>query len=64
MALARFCRLWAAVLSTQYLLRSKNQEIFTIQQVKKSLCALDDKRYIVDGTHDTLPWGHYAARVD
>ena len=46
------------------LLRSQKQTIYTIQQRKLALSSLDDKRYIIPGKFETLPWGHYKIPKD
>ena len=45
---------------TQFCLRSRKQEVFSIRQRKIALSAEDDKRFLVPDSDDTLPWGHYA----
>ena len=48
------------LLRTQHLLRSQHQTIYTVKQKKICLSALDDKRYVIPNSDETLPWGHYA----
>lgn len=38
---------------------SKKHEIYSVEQNKLALSSDDDKRYLIDGQMDTLPWGHY-----
>lgn len=42
---------------------SKHHNIFSVEQNKLALSADDDKRFIIPGRTDTLPWGHYRAIV-
>ncbi|KYN16525.1 hypothetical protein ALC57_11209, partial [Trachymyrmex cornetzi] len=43
----------------QSCIRSKLHEVYPISETKIALNPHDDKRYIVSGSTDTLPWGHY-----
>lgn len=43
----------------QTLIKASKHKMYTIKSRKIALSAEDDKRYPVDGTHETLPWGHY-----
>lgn len=42
----------------QQMIRSLKQQLYTIEQIKVALSALDDKRYICEDDISTLPWGH------
>lgn len=44
----------------QKLFKSENHQVSTIKQTKVALSPHDDKRFIITGTCETLPWGHYA----
>ncbi|KYN22673.1 hypothetical protein ALC57_04921, partial [Trachymyrmex cornetzi] len=58
------CCLNDAIESTrrQSCIRSKLHEVYTISETKITLNPHDDKRYIVSGSTDTLPWGHYRCK--
>ncbi|XP_020294835.1 uncharacterized protein LOC109860268 [Pseudomyrmex gracilis] len=43
----------------QSCIRSQLHEVFTVLERKLALSPHDDKRYVVQGSTDTLPWGHY-----
>ncbi|XP_051165289.1 uncharacterized protein LOC127284052 [Leptopilina boulardi] len=45
---------------TQYNIRSRPHNVETVKQLKVALSPQDDKRYLLPGSTDTLPWGHYA----
>ena len=40
-------------------IRSFSHELYTIQEKKVALCSFDDKRYLLEDSHDTLAYGHY-----
>ena len=44
--------------STQRTIRSIAHKVYSVEQEKISLSPHDDKRYLIPGSHDTLPWGH------
>ena len=43
-------------------IRSINQQVMTRDIVKSCLSPFDTKRYFLEGTTDTLPYGHYSIR--
>ncbi|XP_043269138.1 uncharacterized protein [Venturia canescens] len=43
---------------TQASIRSTLHNVYTIKETKIALSPHDDKRYIIPGTVNTLPWGH------
>ncbi|XP_070529810.1 uncharacterized protein [Cardiocondyla obscurior] len=43
----------------QTCIRSKLHEVYTIREEKTALSPYDDKRYIIQDSIETLPWGHY-----
>ncbi|XP_077282587.1 uncharacterized protein LOC143908702 [Temnothorax americanus] len=43
----------------QVCIRSKLHEVYTVSETKIALSPYDDKRYIIPGSTETLPWGHY-----
>ncbi|KAJ8972051.1 hypothetical protein NQ317_001521 [Molorchus minor] len=45
---------------TQRLIRSYLHQIYSIKQCKLALSPFDDKRFLKEGSTDTLPYGHYA----
>ncbi|XP_067214605.1 uncharacterized protein [Linepithema humile] len=42
----------------QSCIRSKLHEVYTVSESKLALSPYDDKRHVVSGSTDTLPWGH------
>ena len=40
-------------------IRSFSHELYTIQERKVALCSFDDKRYLLEDSHDTLAYGLY-----
>lgn len=42
------------------MIRSYRHELYSIELHKIALSGKDDKRYILDGGVQTLPWGHYS----
>lgn len=46
------------------MIRSKNHNIYTIQQNKQGLSLFDDKRCLFKDQTDTLLWGHYKVNVE
>ncbi|XP_067216675.1 uncharacterized protein [Linepithema humile] len=42
----------------QSCIRSKLHEVYTVSESKLALSPYDDKRHVVSGSIDTLPWGH------
>ncbi|XP_067208535.1 uncharacterized protein [Linepithema humile] len=42
----------------QSCIRSKMHEVYTVSESKLALSPYDDKRHVVSGSTDTLPWGH------
>ena len=44
----------------QHVIRSRLHNIHTEKETKIALSSNDDKRYLIPGSTDTLPWGHYA----
>lgn len=47
------------VMQCQNTIRSINHNVFSIRQTKVALSPADNKRYILAGNIETLPWGHY-----
>ncbi|KAJ8953853.1 hypothetical protein NQ318_006704 [Aromia moschata] len=45
---------------TQRCIQSKLHDVYSVEQTKIALNPVDDKRCILPGVHDTLPWGHYS----
>ncbi|KAJ8980518.1 hypothetical protein NQ317_007938 [Molorchus minor] len=43
--------------TTQRCIQSKLHDVYIVEQTKIALNAFDDKRHILPGVHDTLPWG-------
>ena len=50
----------APTLQTGATMESKQHSIATIEKTKIELTAFDDKRYILDDSVHTLPYGHYS----
>ncbi|KYN19866.1 hypothetical protein ALC57_07793 [Trachymyrmex cornetzi] len=46
----------------QSCIRSKLHEVYTISETKIALSSHYDKRYIVPGSTNALPWGHYQCK--
>ncbi|XP_023312202.1 uncharacterized protein LOC111692425 [Anoplophora glabripennis] len=44
----------------QRTIQSTLHNVFSVEQTKLALSAADDKRFLLNDTHDTLPWGHYS----
>ncbi|CAH1107328.1 unnamed protein product [Psylliodes chrysocephalus] len=53
---------WTEKRINQNLIRSDKHYVHSITQTKVALSPFDDKRYIIPGTYETLPWGHYLIR--
>lgn len=53
----------AAIEVTQSRIRSRNHQMQTIQEDRLALCAVDDKRYVLDDNIRTLAHGHYSIAV-
>ncbi len=47
--------------TSQCCIRSIKHNVFSVKQTKIALSPFDDKRCILENSHDTLPWGHYNA---
>lgn len=47
------------VVRDQNSIRSKIHQVYTVTQTKIALSPYDNKRYILNGNINTLPWGHY-----
>ncbi|KAJ8911368.1 hypothetical protein NQ315_011661 [Exocentrus adspersus] len=45
---------------TQNLIKSEKHQVDSMRQEKIALSPYDDKRYLTEGSYDTLPWGHYS----
>ncbi|XP_024867540.1 uncharacterized protein LOC112451868 [Temnothorax curvispinosus] len=43
----------------QSCIRSTLHKVYTVSELKLAFSPYDDKRYVVFGSYDTLPWGHY-----
>lgn len=48
------------LLVTMNIIRSKNHNLFSIQQNKLALSFKDEKRYVSENSVNTLPYGHYS----
>ncbi|XP_011859942.1 PREDICTED: uncharacterized protein LOC105557336 [Vollenhovia emeryi] len=44
---------------SQFCVRSRLHEVYTVSETKLALSPHDDKRYVMLESYDTLPWGHY-----
>ena len=44
-------------------LKSRKHEVTTETVTKVALSSNDDKRYLIKGSHQTLPFGHWALKV-
>ncbi|XP_051167626.1 uncharacterized protein LOC127285571 [Leptopilina boulardi] len=44
---------------TQHVIRSRLHKVETVKQLKVALSPMDDKRYLLPDSYDTLAWGHY-----
>lgn len=44
----------------QNLIKSEKLNLYSQTQTKIALSPHDDKRYLIPGSYDTLPWGHYS----
>ncbi|XP_011858376.1 PREDICTED: uncharacterized protein LOC105555932 [Vollenhovia emeryi] len=44
---------------SQFCVRSRLHEVYTVSETKLALSPHDDKRYVVSESCNTLPWGHY-----
>lgn len=51
---------WKHKIISQNLIRSKEHNVYSLTQEKIALSPHDDKRYLVSGTFETLPWDHYS----
>lgn len=49
----------AEITRRQACIRSKLHEVYSVSERKIALSSYDNKRRIVQGCTDTLPWGHY-----
>ncbi|XP_074026944.1 uncharacterized protein isoform X2 [Leptinotarsa decemlineata] len=48
----------------QHLIKADKHQVFTIEQQKNALSSMDDKRYLIPNSVETLPWGHYLIGED
>lgn len=48
------------VIREQNTIRSYKHNVFSVKQKKIALSSYDDKRFLIKGTHNTLPWGHHS----
>ena len=53
--------MWAA---TMVRIGSENHNLYTYRVKKVALSPMDQKRYLLEGTHDTLALGHWRARMN
>ncbi|XP_051164939.1 uncharacterized protein LOC127283871 [Leptopilina boulardi] len=44
---------------TQHVIRSRLNKVETVKKLKVALSPMDDKRYLLPDSYDTLAWGHY-----
>ncbi|XP_051168421.1 uncharacterized protein LOC127286149 [Leptopilina boulardi] len=44
---------------TQHVIRSRLNNVETVKKLKVALSPMDDKRYLLPDSYDTLAWGHY-----
>lgn len=44
------------------IIRSENHHLYIVNTNKIGLCAMDDKRYILQDGMDTLAFGHYKTK--
>lgn len=51
---------WKHKIISQNLIQAKEHHVHSLTQEKIALSPDDDKRYLVPGTFNTLPWGHYS----
>lgn len=51
------------VMRQQNSIRSIKHNVFSVKQTKIALSSLDNKRYILEGNIETLPWGHYKVPI-
>ena len=50
-----------SLMTSFFTFRSRNHRVYTEKVTKVALSHQDTKRYLLeDGSHSTLPWGHYA----
>lgn len=47
------------VVREQNMIRSKKHTVFSVKQSKIALSPMDNKRFILEGNIETLPWGHF-----
>ncbi|KAK9878806.1 hypothetical protein WA026_003644 [Henosepilachna vigintioctopunctata] len=51
---------WKHKTISQNLIQPRKHQVYSLTQEKIALSPEDDKRYLVPGTFNTLPWGHYS----
>ena len=51
-------------LINQRMIKSRKHNLSTIEQTKKGLSAFDDKRCVIKGSTDTLPWRHFKIGIE